>query len=121
MIVGLGVDLVSVERIAQALSRFGEHFLARCFLPGELSRPTDPQHVAGAFAAKEAALKALGTGWGQGVGFHHVLLQKDPQGKPLLCFLGPAQTQAQALGAQRAHLSITHTREMAAAVVVLSR
>lgn len=121
MIVGLGLDLVAVARIAQVLERFGEAFFLRCFAPGELSRPKDAEHVAGVFAAKEAAFKALGTGWGQGVGFRQVVVQRNSWGKPNLRFLGPAHERFLALGAQHAHLSITHTREWAAAVVVLSR
>lgn len=121
MIVGLGLDMVAVARIAQVLERFGDAFLRRCFTPGELARPRDPEHVAGVFAAKEAAFKALGTGWGQGVGFPQVVVQRSSWGQPYLQFLGPAHHRFAALGAKYAHLSITHTREWAAAVVVLSR
>lgn len=119
MIVGLGVDLVAVERIAQALARHGDRFLSRCFAPGELSRPHDPEHVAGLFAAKEAALKALGTGWGQGIGFRQVIVARDPSGKPGLTFLGPALARAHALGVRGVHVSLSHERLFAAAVVVL--
>lgn len=119
MIVGLGVDLVAVGRIAEALRRHGDRLLARCFAPGELTRPWDPEHVAGVFAAKEAALKALGTGWGQGVGWHDVAVAKDEAGRPSLTFSGNAQARAQALGVRQAHLTIAHERTMALAVVVL--
>lgn len=121
MILGLGLDLVAVARIAQVLERFGDAFLLRCFAPGELVRPTDPEHVAGVFAAKEAAFKALGTGWGQGVGFSQVVVQRSSWGQPYLQFLGSAHDRFAALGGKHAHLSISHTREWAAAVVVLSR
>jgi len=121
VILGLGLDVVSVARIASAMERFGERFLARCFRPEELLRPGDPQHVAGAFAAKEAALKALGTGWGQGIGFTHLLLTRDAFGKPSLVLLEAAAARARALGAGMVHLSITHTRDLAAAVVILCR
>lgn len=120
MIVGLGVDLVAVERIAQALARHGDRFLSRCFAPGELSRPHDPEHVAGLFAAKEAALKALGTGWGQGIGFRHVRIDKDSLGKPILRFFGAAAERAKQLGATQMLVSITHTGQVAGAVVILS-
>lgn len=119
MIVGLGLDVVAVARVAQALARHGDRFLARCFSCGELSRPSDPEHVAGLFAAKEAAFKALGSGWGQGIGFHHVVLAKDHAGKPHLAFRGPAQDLAQALGVQRIHVSVSHERLLAVAVVIL--
>ena len=68
MIVGLGLDLVAIDRVATLLGRHRERLLARCFAPGEPDRPDDPQHLAGLLAAKEAAFKALGTGWGDGVG-----------------------------------------------------
>lgn len=119
MIVGVGLDVVSVVRVAQALARHGDRFLSRCFLPGELTRPHDPEHVAGLFAAKEAAFKALGSGWGQGIGWHHVVLEKDPAGKPNLAFRGPAQLRAQKLSAHRVHVSISHQQGVAVAVVVL--
>ncbi len=119
MIVGLGLDVVAVARVAQALARHGDRFLARCFLPSELSRPSDPEHVAGVFAAKEAAFKALGTGWAQGIGFHHVVVEKDHAGKPHLAFYGALKELARALGVQRAHVSITHHGGLAAAVVIL--
>lgn len=119
MIVGLGLDVMAVARVAQALARHGDRFLTRCFLPGELTRPHDPEHVAGLFAAKEAAFKALGSGWGQGIGWHDVVVERDAAGKPGLAFLGPAQLRAQKLGAHRAHVSISHQRGVAVAVVVL--
>lgn len=120
MIVGLGLDVVEVARVAQALARHGERFLSRCFLPGELARPEDPEHVAGLFAAKEAAFKALGTGWGEGIGWHHVVVARNGAGKPSLTFRGPAQERMQTLGAQRVLVSISHTDQWAAAVVILS-
>lgn len=119
MIVGLGLDVVEVTRVAQALARHGDRFLARCFNREELSRPSDPEHVAGLFAAKEAAFKALGTGWGQGIGFHHVVLAKNHAGKPSLAFRGVAQDLARALGVHHIHVSITHQRLVAIAVVIL--
>lgn len=119
MIVGLGLDVVEVARIAQALARHGDRFLARCFTPGELSRPSDPQHVAGLFAAKEAAFKALGTGWGQGIGWHHVVTARDHTGKPHLRFRGAAQNLARTMGVRQIHVSVSHQRLLAVAVVIL--
>ncbi len=119
MIVGLGLDVVEVARVAQALARHGERFLFRCFLPGELARPHDPEHVAGVFAAKEAAFKALGTGWGQGLGWHDVVVARDAAGKPSLSFRGPAQDVARARGVHQIQVSISHERLFAVAVVIL--
>lgn len=121
MIVAVGIDLVDVARISAALDRHGERFLARCFAPGELLRPADPSHVAGLFAAKEAAFKALGTGWGEGVGWHDVTLSHSAAGAPQVELHGQAGKRAAALGAVHSLVSITHTSSAAAAVVILQR
>jgi holo-[acyl-carrier protein] synthase len=119
MIVGIGVDLVPVDRAAGLVARHGERFLARCFNPGEVVRPGDPSHVAGLLAAKEAAFKALGTGWGEGVGWRDVAVAKAESGAPALTLAGAAAERAAALGAARAHLSISHDGGLAVAVVIL--
>ena len=121
MIVGLGLDLVAVDRVARLLGRHRERLLARCFAPGELTRPDDRQHIAGALAAKEAAFKALGTGWGSGVGWRDVRVARQRSGEPCLSFAGRAAQRAEALGVARSHLSITHAGGVAVAVVVLER
>ncbi len=121
MIVGLGLDVVELPRIAAALSRFGDRFCARILTPAESAAlpPAPISRLAGLFAAKEAAVKALGTGFSQGIGFHHLEILPDALGRPILRFFGPAQDRATALGAANVHLSITHSRDTAAAVVVL--
>lgn len=119
MIVGLGIDAVGVERVARLLARHGERLLARCFAPGEVRRPADAQHVAGLLAAKEAAFKALGTGWGEGVGWKQVEVTREQGGAPGLRLAGAAAVQAAALGAERLHVSITHDGGVAVAVVVM--
>lgn len=122
MIRGIGLDLVELSRIRDSLERFGERFLARILTPAE--RAALPQgdavpHVAGLFAAKEAAVKALGTGFSKGIGFHSVELGSLPSGQPQLRLLDKALEQAQSLGASTVHVSLTHGRDTAAAVVVL--
>ena len=119
MIAGLGVDLVRVERVGEMIARHGERLLSRCFAPGEVVRPADPQHVAGLFAAKEAAFKALGTGWGEGVGWREVTVARTPAGAPRLELSGAAAARAAALGVRAAHLSISHDGGVAVAVVIL--
>ena len=119
----LGLDLTEVGRVAQVLERHGERFLARVFREGEIRRSRRhprafAEHVAGRFAAKEAAMKALGTGW-RGVAFREIEIGRDPRGKPLLTFHGRALERARALRVLSAELSITHARDMAAAVVAL--
>ena len=119
MIVGIGVDLVPIARAAALLARHGDRFLARCFGPGEVTRPDDASHVAGLLAAKEAAFKALGTGWGEGVGWRDVVVAKNAAGAPLLALGGAAAARAGGLGVVRTHLSIAHAGGLAVAVVIL--
>ena len=121
-VLGIGLDLCEVPRVARVLSLHGDRFLARVFREGELRRPRSSpafaEHVAGLFAAKEAAMKALGTGM-RGVAFREVAVVRAPGGPPRLAFFGRAAARAGTLGAGAAHVTITHTRELAAAVVVL--
>jgi holo-[acyl-carrier protein] synthase len=118
----VGLDLTPVGRVAAALDRWGERFLAKVFVAGELTRRRHPrafaEHVAGRFAAKEAAMKALGTGW-RGVGFREIAVARLPTGKPHLDFRGRALARARQLGVRASEVSITHTADLAAAVVVL--
>jgi holo-[acyl-carrier protein] synthase len=119
----VGLDLTEVPRISGMLERWGEKFLQRVFVPGEVLRGRRhprafAEHVAGRFAAKEAAMKALGTGW-HGVAFREIFVGREASGKPRLEFRGRALDRANALRVVSAEVSITHAREMAAAVVVL--
>lgn len=119
----LGLDLTEVERMAGVLSRHGERFLARVFRPGEIRRERRhprafAEHVAGRFAAKEAAMKALGLGW-RGLGFRDIEVTRDERGKPLLAFHGGALDRARVLNVRKTEVSITHGRDVAAAVVAL--
>ncbi len=118
----LGLDLTEVGRVAELLERWGERFLDRIFLPGEILRRRHPrafaEHVAGRFAAKEAAMKALGTGF-RGVAFKEIFVGRERSGKPSLEFRGRALERARALRVRAAEVSITHTASFAAAVVVL--
>jgi holo-[acyl-carrier protein] synthase len=121
--VKLGIDLADVDRIEGAVRRWGETFLDRIFAPGELrqerSHPAAfAQHVAGRFAAKEAAMKALGTGW-RGVAFREVVVNREASGRPSLRFEGRAKRLADALRVTSIEVSITHTDRTAAAVVLL--
>jgi holo-[acyl-carrier protein] synthase len=119
----LGIDLTEVGRVADLLDRWGERFLERVFLPGEILRGRRhprafAEHVAGRFAAKEAAMKALGTGW-RGVAFKEIVVGRESSGKPRLEFRGRARERARALRVVGTEVSITHTKTMAAAVVAL--
>ena len=119
----IGIDLAEVERVARVLGRYRERFLARVFLPGEIhTRRRHPrafaEHVAGRFAAKEAAMKALGTGW-RGVSFREIVVLREAGGRPRLSFRGRAAERARALGVVSAEVTITHTATTAAAAVAL--
>jgi len=119
----LGLDLTEIDRVAGVLERHGDRFLARVFRPGEiLARRRHPRalaaHVAGRFAAKEAAMKALGLGW-RGLAFRDIEVGRDARGKPLLAFHGRARERASALDVLSTEVTITHGRDIAAAVVAL--
>ena len=123
MIVGTGVDVTPVNRIAEALERFGQRFLRRVFTPAEVdyccSKRNRAERLAARFAAKEAALKALGTGLRQGVTWQQVEVRRVPGGRPVIAFSGAAALQAARIGARRSSLSLSHTPEQAIAMVIL--
>lgn len=122
-ILGLGLDLVDRTRIEHLLERHGAAFLRRVFRDGEVRLGADgpgrAAHVAGLFAAKEAAMKALGTGWAQGVGFLQIELVRQPSGAPALRLHGEARRRAEAMGVGELWVSISHDGTNAVAVVVL--
>jgi holo-[acyl-carrier protein] synthase len=120
----LGLDLTEVARVAELIDRWGERFLQRVFQPGEILRGRRhprafAEHVAGRFAAKEAAMKALGTGW-RGVAYKEIVVGRESSGKPRLEFRGRALERARTLRVLAVEVTITHTRTMAAAVVALT-
>lgn len=123
MIVGTGVDIAEVARIQAAVDRFGERFLNRVFTPDEvrycLSKVNTAERLAARFAAKEAAMKAIGTGLRQGVTWHDVEVIRFPGQRPRLRFTGKADEFAKSLGCKRSHLSLSHTAEQAIAHVIL--
>ena len=123
MIVGTGIDVAEVDRIAATIERFGRRFLERVFTPGEIryceSKANKAERYAGRFAAKEAAMKAIGTGWNRGVTWRDVEVTRVPGSRPTVTFHGKAAEFFRTLGAARAHLSITHTKEQAMAQVIL--
>ena len=121
MIVGLGLDVTELDRVETILARFGERFLQRILTPAERAALPASRlaRLAGLFAAKEATVKALGTGFAQGIAFSHLEILSDPLGRPVLGLYGPAMDRAEAIGATNWHVSITHGRTTAAAVVVM--
>ena len=122
MIVGLGIDMTELARIRAAHARFGRRFLEKFLAPGELAAlaPHPPiAFLAGRFAAKEAAVKALGTGFAEGISMLDVEVLRRPSGQPELRLSGSAARRAEALGVKSMHLSLSHERDIAGAVVVL--
>ena len=121
MIVGVGIDLIDVSRVARSVERFGKRFLQRIYHARELeqTRGDRVQYLAARFAAKEAVFKALGTGRAAGVRWVDVEVQNLPSGQPVLRLHGQAAARAEGMGADRYHISITHTADSAGAVVVL--
>lgn len=125
MVIGIGIDLVAVDRIARVLRRRGERFLARVYTAGELAAcPPGEQYarrLAARFAAKEAALKALGTGLAGGIRWREIEVRRAAGGRPEIVLHGRAAEYAAGLGVSRMHLSLSHDGPFAAAVVVAER
>ena len=124
MIVGTGTDLVEIARVARSLERFGSRFEERVFTAAEIAYcqrkiKTAAESFAARFAAKEAGAKALGTGISRGVSWQEIEVIRRPGERPELFFHGRAADWAARLGARRAHLSLTHGRDSAMAVVIL--
>jgi holo-[acyl-carrier protein] synthase len=127
MIVGIGMDLVEVRRVADVIERRGERALRRLFTPDEIAycqgggRAAAMRSFAARFAAKEAFFKALGTGCGAAGAWAEVGVARDAAGAPSLTLSGAASRSAEARGVNHIHLSLTHTDELAGAYVVLER
>jgi len=123
LILGLGIDLLETARMGLALERSGARFVARVFTEAEEAycrqQKRPEQRFAARFAAKEALLKALGTGWARGISWREVEVVREPGGAPGLRLSGRAEEIAREAGVGRIHLSLTHLAEVVAAVVVL--
>ncbi|MFN8624700.1 MAG: holo-ACP synthase [Candidatus Binatia bacterium] len=123
MIVGVGIDIVAVARIREALERVrtGARFRARVFTPEEVAycgrRRNAHESYAARFAAKEATMKALGRGFGEGLAWRDIEVVRAT-GAPSIRLVGDALIRAQALGVSRLHLSLTHEGDLAVACVI---
>ncbi len=122
MIVGLGVDIAEIDRIEAAIGRHGQAFLDRVFTPGEIAycerHKKKFERYAARFAAKEATMKALGTGWRNGVRWVDLEVVREPSGKPTMRLHGRARELADALGVKNISLSQTHSGNTAFAQVI---
>lgn len=123
MLVGTGTDIIEIARIRQSIGRFGTRFLERIFTAGEIAycerKKNAAESYAGRFAAKEAAAKALGTGIARGVSWREIEVVRRPGERPTLHLSGRAAVRAAMIGAHAASLSISHSRDLALATVLL--
>jgi len=122
MIVAIGIDLVEIARIEEIFLRRGERFRVRVFTEGEIDycerRAARFASYAARFAAKEAAMKALGTGWAEGVAWKDIEVFTAPSGAPTLQLHRRALEELEALGASKTHISLTHSTTLAIAQVI---
>ena len=123
MILGTGVDLAEVPRIRAAIERHGGRFIERIYTPPEIAyverKANRFERYAARFAAKEAGMKAIGTGWKRGVSWRDFEVVNLPSGRPTLRLHGVASEIAQQLGVRQIWLSLTHTAELGMALVIL--
>jgi holo-[acyl-carrier protein] synthase len=125
MVLGIGIDLVEIPRVSRMIESLGARMFERLFSDGEAayirSKPIPAQHAAVRLAAKEAAFKALaGNDLARSITWRDVEVVSDSRGIPSISFHGPAAERARELGVAAVHVSLTHTRDSAGAVVVLS-
>jgi holo-[acyl-carrier protein] synthase len=118
-IIGIGTDIIECLRIAQMIERHGELFINRVYTQHEIqycqSRKLATQHYAGRWAAKEAILKALGTGWRRGISWRDIEVRNEPGGRPTVAMRGGARDVVERLGITEMLISISHCRSHATA------
>lgn len=123
MLLGTGIDIIEIDRIAQSIDRFGSRFLHRIFTPGEIAycnrKKNAAESYAARFAAKEAGAKALGTGIQHGVTWKELEVRREPGRRPTLHFSGRAGQLAARMGVRHIALSLTHSTTVAMAAVHL--
>jgi holo-[acyl-carrier protein] synthase len=123
MVVGIGTDLIEIDRIKNSVERYGERFLERVFTPGEVEycmrKKGSAESFAARFAAKEAGAKALGTVISRGISWKEIEVRREPGERPTLHWSGRAAERAAEMGIVRTELSLTHSRTVAMAVVVV--
>jgi holo-[acyl-carrier protein] synthase len=123
MMIGTGVDLIEIDRIAHSIERHGERFLRRIYTDHEIayctSKRSSAESFAARFAAKEAGAKALGTGISRGVTWIEFQVARQPGGRPVLELRGRAAALARELGVKTISLSLTHTGNLAMASVLM--
>ena len=122
MIIATGIDIVEISRIEDVFARRGDRFRLRVFTEAEIEycegRASRLESYAARFAAKEAAMKALGTGWAEGIAWRDIEVFRAETGAPALRLHGRALERLDEIGARKAHLSLTHSRDIAIAQVI---
>lgn len=122
MIVGLGTDIVEISRIGQMIERHGDTFLNRVFTENENtycdSKKNKEQHYAGRWAAKEAVMKTLGTGFIKGIGWKEIEVVNLQSGKPTIVISGGVARHADEMGISEILITISHSREFATATAI---
>jgi holo-[acyl-carrier protein] synthase len=123
MLIGTGIDLIEIERIAHSIERYGDRFLQRVYTDHEIAycrrKRMSAESFAARFAAKEAGAKALGTGISRGVTWNEFQVRRQPGGRPVLELRGRAELLARELGVRAISLSLTHTGNLAMATVMM--
>lgn len=121
-VLGIGADITECLRIARMIEQHAELFVNRVYTPDEIrycqTRKQSTQHFTGRWAAKEAVLKALGTGWTRGISWHDVEILNEPGGKPIVTLRGGAKDAADRQGIQKILVTISHCRTHATAYAV---
>jgi holo-[acyl-carrier protein] synthase len=121
-IIGLGTDITECLRIARMIERHGELFINRVYTPEEIkycqSRKQATQHYTGRWAAKEAILKALGTGWRKGISWRDIEVRNEPGGRPVVAVRGGVKEAVEQLGVAEIHVTISHCRSHATATAI---
>ena len=124
MIIGLGVDVIEIERIRKLIKKYGDTFLNRCFNIGEIeycnSKANRYQHYAGKFTAKEAVFKALKTYWTEGFKWKDITIINNDYGAPEACLSGLLKGRADELKITMVHISISHCHQYAVAIALLT-
>lgn len=123
MVLGLGSDLIEIGRIEESLQRYGDRFLHRVFTDSEIAycqrkMKHAAESFAARFAAKEAAAKALGTGISRGITWREIEVRREPGERPTIFLNGRAAERASAMGVRRMHVTLTHSRDVAMAIVL---
>jgi holo-[acyl-carrier protein] synthase len=122
-ILGVGVDMVATARVQDSVERFGDRFLNRCYLPGEIAycqqMKFPAQHFAARFAAKEAIAKAFGTGIGEHLGWKDMEIRRRPSGEPFVVLYGKGIELARERGVRQVLVSLSHCKEYAVANAVI--